>query len=85
MLYNNQPTTQYVFFSLESNWWDTVSRAGIYLFKVTDRKTRKRCEICAKLIIKTKRRQRCRSDVFIVNLEHISHLFLVFLLMTLNK
>ena len=26
----------------------------------------------------------CRSGVFIVNFEHISHLFLVFLLLTLN-
>ena len=31
------------------------------------------------------RRQRRRSGVFIVNFEHISHLFLVFLLFTLNK
>ena len=28
---------------------------------------------------------RRRSGVFIVNFEHISHLFLVFLLLTLNK
>ena len=31
------------------------------------------------------RRQCCRSDVFIVNFEDISHLFLVFLLLSLNK
>ena len=30
-------------------------------------------------------RQLRRSGVFIVNCEHISHLFLVFLLLTLNK
>ena len=30
-------------------------------------------------------RQRRRSGVFNVNLENISHLFLVFLLLTLNK
>ena len=29
--------------------------------------------------------KRCRSGVFIVNFEHISHLFLEFLLLTLNK
>ena len=47
---------------------------------------RKRCEICSKLIIKTPERRQCRcSGVFIVNFEHISHLFLVFLLLTLNK
>ena len=51
----------------------------IYLFKVKNRNTGKRCEICSKLTIKTPERR------FIVNLEHISHLFLVFLLLTLNK
>ena len=35
--------------------------------------TRKRCEICSKLTIKTpERRQWRRSDVFIVNFEYIS-------------
>ena len=43
------------------------------------------CEICSKLKIKTpEQRQRRRSDVFIVNFEHILHLVLVFLLLTLN-
>ena len=45
--------------------------ANIYLLKVSDRNTTKWCEI------------RC-SGVFI-NFEHISLLFLVFLLRTLNK
>ena len=59
--------------------------ANIYLFKVNNRNTRKRSEICSKLTIKTpERRQRRRSGVFIVNFEHISHLFLVLLLLTLN-
>ena len=45
-----------------------------------------RCEICSKLIIKTpERRQWRRSDVFIVNFENISHLLLVFLLLTLSR
>ena len=60
--------------------------AGIYLFKVNSRNTRARCEICLKLTIKT--RERCqwhRSGVLIVNFEHISHLVLVLLLLTLNK
>ena len=44
----------------------------IYLFKVNNRNFRNRCKICSKLTIKTpKRRQRCRSGVFIVNFEHI--------------
>ena len=53
---------------------------------VNNRKTRNRCEICSKLTIKTsERRQWHRSGTFIVNFEHISHLFLVFPLLTLNK
>ena len=60
--------------------------ANIYLFKVNNRNTRKKCEICSKLTIKTpERRQWCCSGVFIVNLEYISHFFLVFLLVTFNK
>ena len=59
--------------------------AGIYLLKVNNRNTRTRCEICLKLTIKTSERcHYCRSGVFIVNLEHISHRILVFLLLTLN-
>ena len=59
--------------------------AHIYLFKVNNT-NRKRCEICSKLTIKTpERRQWRHSGVFIVNFEHISPLFLVFLLLTLNK
>ena len=49
--------------------------AGIYLFKVNNRNTRTRCEITSKLTI----------TVFIVNFEHISHLVLVFTLLTLNS
>ena len=63
----------------------TDSPAGIYLFKVNDRNTRTRREICSKLTIKTpERRQWRRSGIFIVNFEHISHLVLMFLLLTLN-
>ena len=59
--------------------------AGIYLLKVNYRTTRTRCEICLKLIIKIPERcQWRRSGIFIVNFEHISHLVLVFLLLTLN-
>ena len=60
--------------------------ANISLFKVGNRKSRKRCEIYSKLTIKTpKRRHWRRFGVFIVNFEHMSLLFLVFLLLTLNK
>ena len=51
----------------------------------SNKNTRTRCEICSKLTIKTpERRQWCCSGVFIVNFEHISHVVLVFLLLTLN-
>ena len=59
--------------------------AGIYLINVININTRTRCEICSKLTVKTAERcQWRRSGVFIVNFEHISHLVLVFLLLTLN-
>ena len=62
------------------------SPANIYLFKVNNRSTRKRCEICSKSTIKTSERRHWRhSGVFIVNFEHISPHFLLFLLLTLNK
>ena len=61
-------------------------QANIYLVKVNNRNTRKRCEIFSKLTIKTPEPRRSRrSVVFIVNFENISHFFLVFLLLTLNK
>ena len=60
--------------------------AGNHMFKVNNRNTRTRYEICSKLAVKTsERRQWCRSGVFIVNFEHISHHALVFLLLTLSK
>ena len=53
--------------------------------KLTIKTLEKRCEICSKITIKTpERSQSRRSGVFIVNFEHISHLFLAFLLLTLN-
>ena len=60
--------------------------AKICLLKVNNRNTRKSCEICSKLTMKTPEcRHWSRSGVFIVNSEHISYFFLVFLLLTLNK
>ena len=59
--------------------------ADIYPFKANNRNTRTGCEICSKLTIKSlERRNRRHSGVFIVNFEHISHLILLFLLLTLN-
>ena len=54
--------------------------ANIYLFKVNNRKNTKKCE----LLCEKRCQWRC-SGVFIINFEHISHLFLVFQLLTLNK
>ena len=69
----------------EINFIETIS-AKMYLFKVKNRNTRKRCEIYSKLTIKTtEQRYRRRSNAFIVNFEHILHPFLVFLLLTFNR
>ena len=60
--------------------------ANNYMFKINNRNTRKNCEICSELTIKIPEwHQWRRSDVFTVNSEHISHLFLVLLLLTLNR
>ena len=55
------------------------SPTNIYMFKFKNRNTRKRCEICSRLTIKT------TDNVAIVNFDHISQLFLMFLSLTLNK
>ena len=57
------------------------SPAGNCMFKVHNRNTRSGCEICSKLTINHWR----RSGIFIVNFEYISHLVLVFLLLTLSR
>ena len=60
--------------------------AANYIFKVNDRNIRTMCEICLKLTIKIAERRHCRrSGIFTVNFEHISHLVLVFLLLTLSR
>ena len=61
----------------------TTDPANTYLFKVNNRNTRERCEICSRLAIKTPDGR--LSGISIANFEQISHLFLVFLLLTLNK
>ena len=64
---------------------DSIYSAGIYLFKVNNRNSRTRCEICSKLnMFKYVRHHWRRSGVFIVNFEHISHLLQVFLSLTSN-
>ena len=59
------------------------SPANIYLFKV---KNKNWCEMFWNFTIKTsEQRQWCCNGVSIVNFEHISDLFLIFLLFTWNK
>ena len=48
---------------------------NIYLFIVNNGNTRKRCEICLKLTIKSSQQH---STVFIVNVKHVSYLFTPF-------
>ena len=62
-----------------------TSPANIYLLKVNNNNTVKRCEICSKVTMNTRERGKWRSVVFNVNFEHISYLFLMFLLLTLNS
>ena len=50
------------------------------MFKVKNRNTRTSCEIWPKLPIKI-----TRFGNFIVNFEHVSHLVLVFLMLTLSR
>ena len=59
--------------------WITATPAGIYLFKVNNGSTRTMCEICSKSA------SMACSGVFIVSFEQISHIVLVFPLLTLNK
>ena len=54
-----------------------------YLFKVNNTNTRKRCEISSNLTRKTP--EPCHwSSAIIINFEHISHLCLMFVLLTLS-
>ena len=72
-------TGNYLF---KDNNKNTRYPVGIYLFKFKSGNTRKKWEIFLKLTLKTpERRHWHRSGVFIVNFEHTSHLFLVFLLL----
>ena len=60
--------------------------AGNYMFKINNRNTKTRCEICSNLTLKTpEQRQLGRSGFFFVNFEHLLNLVLVFLLLTLSS
>ena len=65
-----------------------IDPAGIHLFKVNNGNVRTMRKICSKIKTPERRqwrRQRARSGIFIVNFEQISHIVLVFPLLTLNK
>ena len=62
------------------------SQPPITCSKSTIETVEQNVKICSKLTIKTPdRRQWRRSGVLIVDFEHISHLVLVFLLLTLSR
>ena len=79
-----------VMFKICSNMLKYISEETIstdnFMFKVFKRNTRTRRKICSRLTIKTPEGQDawCRSGICIVNFEHILHLILVFLLLTLS-
>ena len=65
---------------------DGVSQPAIICAKLTIETLEQGVKYLKKLTMKTPERSQCRgSVVFIVNFEHISHLALVFLLLTLNR
>ena len=81
---NSFHVTTLVFFV--TPWKEKTSTAGIYLFKVNNRNTRTIYEIYSKLTIKTPKWSQWRhSGAFIVNFEHILHIALLFLLLTLKS
>ena len=76
----------FVSFQAEGEGSQLLVSQTFYLFKVSNRNIRKRCEICSKLTIKTREQYYwLHYFVFIVNFEYILHFFLVFLLLNLNR
>ena len=74
-----------MFLLVMSTGTDNLFLVGNYMVKVNN-STSARCEICLKLMMKTPQRRQWRhSGGFIVNFEHILHLILVFLLLTLSR
>ena len=68
-----------VIFTPRYNAFENLCSANIFLIKIRKRNTKKSCEICSELTIKTpERRQWRRSGVFIINFEHISQLLYCF-------
>ena len=63
-----------------------INLTCICLFEVNNGNTKTICEIYSKLTTKTpERRHRRPSGIFIVNVELVLHITLVFPMLTLNK
>ena len=74
-LYCNVENTNFTLYQNISRYIINQVPVGNYIFKVNNKNTRARCEICSKFPIKTpERRHWRRFGVFIVNFEYISHL-----------
>ena len=96
-LIRKRKKNRYHYFWNLSFWWQTKPKSAsplvagepvltrIYLFKANNGNTRTMCEIRSKLKIKAQRLHWPRSGVFTVNFEHISHIVLVFRLLTLSR
>ena len=75
-----------IFLDISLLWTLTHLTINKYMLKAAMEPLEKTCKICSKVTIKTaERRYWRRSGVFYVNFDHNSHLFLVFLLFTLNR
>ena len=61
--------------SEESIWGIFLTKFGIYMFKVSNRITRTRCEICSKLTIKTPERRRVVLVSLLLTLNIFQTLF----------
>ena len=73
--YSNPMSSQFICMPNVSKVFRTIP-ACIYLLKVNYRNTRKKCEICSELTIKTPERRQWRtftpcSTIFTVNFEHV--------------
>ena len=72
-------------FSLRKVNQISESTQQAFAFSKTTVETKIRCKVCPKLIIKTSGRRQWLSSAFTLNFEHVSHLFQMFLLLTLNR
>ena len=78
-IYLTVTVIKFLYFSCQNS-------AGFWSFRVNNRNPKLMCGICSKLTIKTPKRHHWRhSSVFIINFGQISHIALVFPLLTMSK